>query len=116
MILIGGASAVKQNGVEPSREKRQGLIATPFREFAHAVEHSHLILFCIEMTMRNSIHRRPGTRCLDMSDDITLGEAEDDTLRFRKRFASRRAGPRAAKRLPGLERPGIRVQPPDHRR
>jgi 2-hydroxyacyl-CoA lyase 1 len=87
MILIGGASPVKQNGMGAFQEERQVLIATPFCKFAHAVEHPHRIPFYVEMAVRNSIYGRPGACYLDMPDDIILGEAEEDTLRFPGRCA-----------------------------
>jgi 2-hydroxyacyl-CoA lyase 1 len=87
MILIGGASPVKQNGMGAFQEERQVLIATPFCKFAHAVEHPHRIPFYVEMAVRNSIYGRPGATYLDMPDDIILGEAEEDTVRFPRRCA-----------------------------
>ncbi len=59
MILIGGASAIYQNGMGAFQEERQVLIATPFCKFAHAVEHVHRIPFYVEMAVRYSIYRPP---------------------------------------------------------
>ena len=87
MILIGGASDVKQNAMGAFQEERQVLIATPFCKFAHAVEHPNRIPFYVEMAVRNSIYGRPGAAYLDMPDDIILGEAEEDTVRFPGRCA-----------------------------
>ena len=87
MILIGGASAVKQNGMGAFQEERQVLIATPFCKFAHAVEHPYRIPFYVEMAVRNSIYGRPGATYLDMPDDIIQGEAEEETIHFPKRCA-----------------------------
>src|SRR3954471_15974411 len=55
MILIGGASAVTQNGMGAFQEERQVMIASPFCKFAHAVEHTHRIPFYVEMAVRYSI-------------------------------------------------------------
>jgi 2-hydroxyacyl-CoA lyase 1 len=87
MILIGGASDVKQNGMGAFQEERQVLIATPFCKFAHAVEHPHRIPFYVEMAVRNSIYGRPGATYLDMPDDIILGEAEEAAVHFPSRCA-----------------------------
>jgi 2-hydroxyacyl-CoA lyase 1 len=87
MILIGGASAVKKNGMGAFQEERQVLIATPFCKFAHAVEHPHRIPFYVEMAVRNAIYGRPGATYLDMPDDIILGEAEEDSVHFPGRCA-----------------------------
>jgi 2-hydroxyacyl-CoA lyase 1 len=87
MILIGGASPVRQNGMGAFQEERGVLIATPFCKFAHACEHPYRIPFYVEMAVRNSIYGRPGACYLDMPDDIILGEAEEDAVRFPGRCA-----------------------------
>ena len=87
MVLIGGASPVKQNAMGAFQEERQVLIATPFCKFAHAVELPERIPFYVEMAVRTSIYGRPGACYLDMPDDIILGEAEEDTVQFPTRCA-----------------------------
>ncbi|HZM44829.1 MAG TPA: thiamine pyrophosphate-binding protein [Burkholderiales bacterium] len=87
MILIGGASDVKHNGMGGFQEERQVLIATPFCKFAHAVEHVHRIPFYVEMAVRNSIYGRPGATYLDMPDDIIQGEVDEEKVHFPKRCA-----------------------------
>ena len=87
MILIGGASSVKQNGMGAFQEERQVMIASPFCKFAHAVEHVYRIPFYVEMAVRNAIYGRPGACYLDMPDDIILGEAEEETVHFPARCA-----------------------------
>ena len=82
MILIGGASSVKQNGMGAFQEERQVMIASPFCKFAHAVEHVYRIPFYVEMAVRNAIYGRPGACYLDMPDDIILGEAEEESVHF----------------------------------
>ena len=82
MVLIGGASPVKQNAMGAFQEERQVLIATPFCKFAHAVELPERIPFYVEMAVRTSIYGRPGACYLDMPDDIILGEAEEDAVQF----------------------------------
>src|SRR5215813_5137692 len=80
MILIGGASDVKQNAMGAFQEERQVLIATPFSKFAHAVEHVHRIPFYVEMAVRNSIYGRPGASYLDLPDDIILGKVDESRV------------------------------------
>ena len=87
MILIGGASAVKQNGMGAFQEERQVYIATPFCKFAHAVETPERIPFYVEMAVRNSIYGRPGACYLDMADDIILGEADESEVSYPARCA-----------------------------
>jgi 2-hydroxyacyl-CoA lyase len=87
MILIGGASDVKQNAMGAFQEERQVLIATPFCKFAHAVEHPQRIPFYVEMAVRNSIYGRPGATYLDMPDDIILGEVDEERIHFPARCA-----------------------------
>jgi 2-hydroxyacyl-CoA lyase 1 len=87
MILIGGASDVRHNGMGGFQEERQVLISTPFCKFAHAVEHPFRIPFYVEMAVRHSIYGRPGATYLDMPDDIIQGEAEDENVHFPARCA-----------------------------
>ncbi len=87
MILIGGASPVKQNGMGAFQEERQVLIATPFCKFAHDIEMPHRIPFYVEMAVRNAIYGRPGACYLDMPDDIILAEVEEDAIKFPRRCA-----------------------------
>lgn len=87
MILIGGASAVDQNGMGAFQEERQVHIATPFCKFAHGVEHVHRIPFYVEMAVRHSIYGRPGACYLDMPDDIIQGEVEEEKVKFPARCA-----------------------------
>ena len=87
MILIGGASDVRHNGMGGFQEERQVLISTPFCKFAHAVEHPFRIPFYVEMAVRHSIYGRPGATYLDMPDDIIQGEVEEEKVHFPARCA-----------------------------
>ena len=69
---LGGASAIKQNGMGAFQEERQVLIATPFCKFAHGVEIPARIPFYVEMAVRNAIYGRPGAVYLDMPDAMSL--------------------------------------------
>jgi 2-hydroxyacyl-CoA lyase 1 len=86
MILIGGASPVRQNGMGAFQEERQVLIATPFCKFAHAIESPAAFRFMSKW--RAQFHLRPPGACyLDMPDDIILGEEEEDKIQFPGRCA-----------------------------
>lgn len=67
------------------------LIATPFCNFAHAVEHTDRIPFYVEMAVRYSIYGRPGACYLDMPDDIILGEVDEDKVVRPRPSPTRRA-------------------------
>ena len=74
MILIGGASAISQNGMGAFQEERQVHIATPFCKYAHAVEHTTRIPYYVEQAVRYSLYGRPGASYLDLPDDILTAE------------------------------------------
>lgn len=81
MILIGGASAVSQNGRGAFQEERQVMAASQFCKYAHAVEDARRIPFYVEQAMRTSFYGRPGAVYLDMPDDVILQEVEESELR-----------------------------------
>ena len=76
MILIGGASAINQNGMGAFQEERQVHIATPFCKYAHAVEHESRIPYYVEQAVRYSLYGRPGAAYLDLPDDVLTAEIE----------------------------------------
>ncbi len=82
MILIGGASAVSQNGRGAFQEESQVISATPLCKYAHAVEDARRIPFYVEQAVRTSFYGRPGPVYLDMPDDIISQEVDDDKIRF----------------------------------
>ena len=82
MILIGGASAVSQNGRGAFQEESQVISATPLCKYAHAVEDARRIPFYVEQAVRTSFYGRPGPVYLDMPDDIINQEVDDDKIRF----------------------------------
>ena len=82
MILIGGASAVSQNGRGAFQEESQVLSATPLCKYAHAVEDARRIPFYVEQAVRTSFYGRPGPVYLDMPDDIITQEVDDDKIRM----------------------------------
>ncbi|MBT5110155.1 MAG: oxalyl-CoA decarboxylase [Rhodospirillaceae bacterium] len=77
MILIGGASAVSQNGMGAFQEERQVALADPYCKYAHAVENAARIPFYVEQAIRFSIYGRPGPVYLDMPDDIIQQEVDE---------------------------------------
>ncbi len=82
MILIGGASAVSQNGRGAFQEESQVISTTPLCKYAHAVEDARRIPFYVEQAVRTSFYGRPGPVYLDMPDDIITQEVDDDKIRF----------------------------------
>ncbi len=77
MILIGGASAVSQNGMGAFQEERQVELAAPYCKYSHAVENPARVPYYVEQAVRHSIYGRPGAVYLDMPDDIILGEVDE---------------------------------------
>ena len=80
MILIGGASAVSQNGMGAFQEERQVALADPYCKYAHAVEDAARIPFYVEQAIRYSIYGRPGPVYLDMPDDIIQQEVDEASV------------------------------------
>ena len=74
MILIGGASAVFQNGQGAFQEERQVLAVTPFAKYAHALDLPERIPYYVEQAVRTSIYGRPGPVYLDAPDDVLTAE------------------------------------------
>lgn len=70
MILIGGASAIFQNGMGAFQEENQVDAVRPFTKYAHAVESPDRIPYYVEQAVRYSIHGRPGAVYLDLPDDV----------------------------------------------
>src|SRR5512140_2533137 len=64
MILIGGASAVWQNGTGAFQEEDQVMAARPFTKYAHAVEQVERIPFYVEQAVRHALYGRPGATYL----------------------------------------------------
>ncbi len=74
MILIGGASAISQNGMGAFQEENQVEIARPLSKYAHALDRADRIPYYVEQAVRTSIYGRPGPAYLDAPDDILLAE------------------------------------------
>ncbi len=80
MILIGGASAVYQNGMGAFQEENQVMAVHQFTKYAHAVERVERIPFYVEQAVRHALHGRPGAVYLDLPDDILTGEADQGSV------------------------------------
>jgi 2-hydroxyacyl-CoA lyase 1 len=81
MILIGGASAVSQNGMGAFQEENQVEIARPHSKYAHALDRTDRIPYYVEQAVRTSLYGRPGPAYLDAPDDILTAEIPIDTIR-----------------------------------
>lgn len=81
MLLIGGASAIEQNGMGAFQEERQVLLASPLCKYAHQVERPERIPYYVEQAVRSALFGRPGAAYLDMPDDVILGEVEEAAVR-----------------------------------
>ena len=80
MILIGGASAIYQNGQGAFQEENQVEAARQFSKYAHAVESPDRIPYYVEQAVRHSIHGRPGAVYLDLPDDVLTGEIPESAF------------------------------------
>jgi 2-hydroxyacyl-CoA lyase 1 len=80
MILIGGASAVSQNGMGAFQEESQVLAVHQFTKYAHAVERVDRIPYYVEQAVRHSLYGRPGAVYLDLPDDILTGEIDESAV------------------------------------
>jgi 2-hydroxyacyl-CoA lyase 1 len=80
MILIGGASAVYQNGMGAFQEEDQVGAVKQFCKYAHAVEDAHRIPYYVEQAVRTSLYGRPGAAYLDLPDDIFTQEVDESNV------------------------------------
>ncbi|MPZ97997.1 MAG: oxalyl-CoA decarboxylase [Dehalococcoidia bacterium] len=87
MILIGGASAMFQNGMGAFQEERQVLAVTPFAKYAHAVEEAERIPYYVEQAVRTSLHGRPGPAYLDLPDDVLADEVSMERVHMAPRVS-----------------------------
>ena len=94
MLLLGGASAVSQNGMGAFQEEQQVMAAHQFSKYAHQIERADRIPFYVEQAVRNALHGRPGAAYLDLPDDVLTAELEMDTVE-------------PAATVPDPQRPGV---------
>jgi 2-hydroxyacyl-CoA lyase 1 len=81
MVLLGGASAIDQNGMGAFQEDRQVLITAPFTKYSHIVDRVDRIPYYVEQAVRTSWYGRPGPVYLDLPDDIILGRIDEGDVR-----------------------------------
>jgi len=74
MILIGGASAISQNGMGAFQEENQVEIARLVSKYAHSLDRADRIPYYVEQAVRTSIYGRPGPAYLDAPDDVLTAE------------------------------------------
>jgi 2-hydroxyacyl-CoA lyase 1 len=74
MILIGGASAISQNGMGAFQEENQVEVARPLSKYAHALDRADRIPYYVEQAVRTSLYGRPGPAYLDAPDDVLTAE------------------------------------------
>ncbi len=98
MILIGGASAVYQNGMGAFQEEDQVGAVKQFCKYAHAVEDAHRIPYYVEQAVRTSLYGRPGAAYLDLPDDIFTQEVDESQVEMAPTVPEppRSAAPQAA--------------------
>ncbi len=80
MILLGGASAVYQNGRGAFQEEDQVNAVRQFTKYAHAIEAAERIPFYVEQAVRHSLYGRPGATYLDMPDDVLTKEIPESII------------------------------------
>ncbi len=76
MILLGGASAIYQNGMGAFQEENQVEAVRPWAKYAHGIEEAERIPFYVEQAVRHSIYGRPGPTYLDLPDDVLTHEVD----------------------------------------
>jgi 2-hydroxyacyl-CoA lyase 1 len=74
MILLGGASAIDQNGMGAFQEENQVAAATPFTKYAHSIERTERIPFYVQQAVKHALHGIPGATYLDLPDDVLANE------------------------------------------
>lgn len=82
MILIGGASAVYQNGRGAFQEEDQVDAVRQFCKYAHAIESPDRIPFYVEQATRHALFGRPGASYLDAPDDVLTASIDEADVRM----------------------------------
>jgi 2-hydroxyacyl-CoA lyase 1 len=80
MILIGGASAVGQNGMGAFQEESQVMAVHQFCKYSHQVERVDRIPYYVEQAIRSALFGRPGAAYLDLPDDILSGQIDESEV------------------------------------
>ncbi|MGE3075066.1 MAG: oxalyl-CoA decarboxylase [Dehalococcoidia bacterium] len=82
MILIGGASAIYQNGRGAFQEENQVEAVRQFCKYAHAIESPDRIPFYVEQAVRYALSGRPGAAYLDAPDDVLTAQVDEADVRM----------------------------------
>ena len=82
MILIGGASAVYQNGRGAFQEENQVDAVRMFCKYAHAIESADRIPFYVEQAVKHALFGRPGSSYLDAPDDVLTDSINEADIRM----------------------------------
>ncbi|MDH4145048.1 MAG: thiamine pyrophosphate-binding protein [Acidimicrobiia bacterium] len=80
MLLIGGASSQRRDGMADFQEEHQVELCRPYCKYSARVETVRRIPFLVEQALRTSWYGRPGAAFLDMPDDVILGEIDLDDV------------------------------------
>ena len=80
MLLIGGASSQRRDGMADFQEEKQVEAARPYCKYAQRVEDPARIPFLVEQAVRTAWYGRPGAAYLDLPDDVILGMVESDEV------------------------------------
>ena len=80
MLLIGGASSQRRDGMADFQEEHQVELCRPYCKYSARVETVRRIPFLVEQALRTSWYGRPGAAFLDMPDDVILGEIDEDDV------------------------------------
>jgi len=80
MILLGGASAVYQNGTGAFQEEDQVNAVRQFCKYAHAIETPDRIPFYVEQAVKHALYGRPGAAYLDIADDMLTREVPANSI------------------------------------
>ena len=78
MVLLGGASDMKQAGMGAFQECPQVEAARPFVKYAAQVDRVERIPYFVEQAVRISMYGRPGPVYLDLPGDIIDGKIDED--------------------------------------
>jgi 2-hydroxyacyl-CoA lyase 1 len=82
MLLIGGASSSRRNGMGAFQEERGSYITTPFTKYSHVVEFAERVPYYVEQAVRISRYGRPGPVFLEVPEDVILETAEDSDIQM----------------------------------
>jgi 2-hydroxyacyl-CoA lyase 1 len=78
MVLLGGASDMKQSGMGAFQECPQVEAARPFVKYSAKIDRIERIPYFIEQAVRISMYGRPGPVYLDLPGDIIDGKIEEE--------------------------------------